>query len=349
MNQSQGDPATPFIVEGHGFPPGQPVVVKLSEVGPPPGNNPLFSTTSTFRPVTATGGTFNASISQLYSGSLQPGLVTVQVTAPGGSNVQTNFMVLPPGRAARRRAAGAVTRIYPQASVHHRSSWRDRHTGSASLPRSAEVMMPCSIRTRTATSSDSRTSLAGQPAVADLAPQHLDVLGHPGREQVAELGVGLEPLQLVVGAGHLQRAAGDLRRPGQRRGGARVEQPRPAPDQRDQEELGHRVQVEGQDRALAVRLAVVGGPVRGPLAGDRYLEREPVVEHGARADPRGPRVQQPAAGGSPPSSSRGSRIRYPSPSTYSAWVRLMLVIHAPAGIAVTMPARRDSPRPGRHG
>ena len=97
MNQSQGDPAAPFVVEGHGFPPGQPVVVKLSEVGPPPGNSPLFSTTSTFRPVTTTSGTFNASISQLYSGSLQPGLVTVQVTAPGGSNVQTNFMVLPPG------------------------------------------------------------------------------------------------------------------------------------------------------------------------------------------------------------------------------------------------------------
>ena len=49
--------------------------------------------------------------------------------------------------------------------------------------------------------------------------------------------------------------------------------------------------------------------------------------------------------GSPCSSIRGSLIRYPSPSVYSAWVRLMLVIHAPAGIAVTMPARRDSPRP----
>jgi serine/threonine protein kinase len=97
MNQSQGDPATPFIVEGHGFPPGQPVVVKLSEVGPPPGNNPLFSTTSTFRPVTTTSGTFTAPVSQLYSGSLPPGLVTIQVTAPGGSNAATNFMVLPPG------------------------------------------------------------------------------------------------------------------------------------------------------------------------------------------------------------------------------------------------------------
>ena len=53
---------------------------------------------------------------------------------------------------------------------------------------------------------------------------------------------------------------------------------------------------------------------------------------------------QPPAG-SPPSSSRGSLIRYPSPSTYSACVRLMLVIHAPAANAATMPARRDSPRP----
>jgi hypothetical protein len=97
MNQSQGDPSAAFIVEGHGFPAAQPVVVKLSEIGPPPGNNPLFSTTSTFRPITTHSGTFQAPISQLYSGSLQPGLVTVQVTAPGGSNVQTQFMVLPPG------------------------------------------------------------------------------------------------------------------------------------------------------------------------------------------------------------------------------------------------------------
>ena len=97
MNQSQGDPSADFVVEGQGFPPGQPVVVKLSEIGPPPGNDPLFSATSTVRPVTTSSGTFQAKVSQLYSGSLQPGLVTVQVTAPGGSNVQTQFMVLPPG------------------------------------------------------------------------------------------------------------------------------------------------------------------------------------------------------------------------------------------------------------
>jgi serine/threonine protein kinase len=97
MNQSQGDPTTDFIVEGQDFPPGQPVVVKLSEIGPPPGNDPLLSTTSTVRPVTTASGTFQAPIRQLYSGSLQPGLVTVQVTAPDGSNIQTQFMVLPRG------------------------------------------------------------------------------------------------------------------------------------------------------------------------------------------------------------------------------------------------------------
>jgi serine/threonine protein kinase len=97
MNRSQGDPTADFIVEGHGFAPGQRLVVKLSEVSPPAlGNSQLFSTTSTVSPVTTTSGTFQAPISQLYSGSLQPGLVTVQVTAPGGSDVQTNFMVLPP-------------------------------------------------------------------------------------------------------------------------------------------------------------------------------------------------------------------------------------------------------------
>jgi hypothetical protein len=97
MNRSQGDPTADYTVEGQDFPPGQPVVITLSEVGPPPGNSPLFSSTSTVRPVATTSGTFKALISQVYSGSLQPGLVTVQVTAPGGSNAATQFMVLPPG------------------------------------------------------------------------------------------------------------------------------------------------------------------------------------------------------------------------------------------------------------
>ena len=97
MNQSQGDPSVAFVVEGQGFPPGQPVVVMLSEVGPPPQNKLLLSLTSTFHPVTKADGTFRVLVSQLYSGRLQPGLFTVQVTAPGGSHAKTYFMVLPPG------------------------------------------------------------------------------------------------------------------------------------------------------------------------------------------------------------------------------------------------------------
>jgi hypothetical protein len=51
--------------------------------------------TSTFKPVATAKGTFKVLVSQLYAGSLQPGLFTVQVTASGGSQAQTQFMVLP--------------------------------------------------------------------------------------------------------------------------------------------------------------------------------------------------------------------------------------------------------------
>jgi serine/threonine protein kinase len=97
MNRSQGDPSATFIVEGQGFPPGQQVTVMLSEIGPPPDLKRLLDITSTFRPVTTASGTFEVPVSQLYSGPLQLGLFTVQATAPGGSQAQTQFMVLPPG------------------------------------------------------------------------------------------------------------------------------------------------------------------------------------------------------------------------------------------------------------
>ena len=95
MNKSQGYPDTTFVVEGQDFPPGQHVVVKLSELSPE--NKPLLSVTSTVEPVTAANGTFKVPVSQLYPGPLQLGLFTVDVTAPGGSHAQTNFMVLPSG------------------------------------------------------------------------------------------------------------------------------------------------------------------------------------------------------------------------------------------------------------
>jgi hypothetical protein len=143
----------------------------------------------------------------------------------------------------------------------------------------------------------------GQPAIGDLAPQHLEVLGHPGGKPVAELRVGVEPLKLMVRAGHLEGGPGDLRGARQRGGGARVEQPRAAPHQRHQKELGHRVQVERQQRAVGVGRLGAGGrhrrqrPGRPPVP-PRHRDRQlqPVVHHGARPNHRRPFVDQPAPG-----------------------------------------------------
>jgi hypothetical protein len=125
----------------------------------------------------------------------------------------------------------------------------------------------------------------GESAVGDLAAQHLDVLGYAGGQAVAELGIAFEPLELVVRAGHLERGPGDLRGARQGRRGARVEQPRPAPHQRHQEELGLRVKVERQHGAVGVRLGRAcrvrrrGRPPVPAGNGDRDLQ--PVVQHRA--------------------------------------------------------------------
>jgi serine/threonine protein kinase len=96
MNESQGDPSAAFVVEGRGFPAGQHLTITLSEDGPPPGNKPLFDVTSSLRPVVGADGTFRVPVARLYASQLQPGLCTVEVSAPGGSQEQTQFMVLPP-------------------------------------------------------------------------------------------------------------------------------------------------------------------------------------------------------------------------------------------------------------
>src|ERR1022692_2550180 len=51
------------------------------------------------------------------------------------------------------------------------------------------------------------------------------------------------------------------------------------------------------------------------------------------------------ADGSPASSIRGSRIRYPSPSAYNAWVLLMFATQAAPATALMTPALLDRPRP----
>jgi hypothetical protein len=97
VNQSQGSATAPFTVRGSGFAPAAQVTFLVSEVGPPTQNKPLFSVTSTYHAVVGPDGTFSVPVSQLYSASLQPGLVTVNATGPDGGTAQTQFMVLPPG------------------------------------------------------------------------------------------------------------------------------------------------------------------------------------------------------------------------------------------------------------
>ena len=126
------------------------------------------------------------------------------------------------------------------------------------------------------------------------------MLGDARRQPVAELLVGVEPFELVVRAGYLQRRPGDLR--GTRQGGrrARVEQPRPAPHQRHEEQLGHRIQVERQQRAVAVCGCPADGGrgrFRPPVpAGNRHGNLQPVVQHGPRTHHGRSHVHQPAAG-----------------------------------------------------
>ena len=97
VNQSQGTASTPFVVRGSGFAPNAQVTFTVNEIGPPPEQKNLFGMTSPYHAVTLSDGTFSVPVSQLYSGPLQPGLVTVSATGPGDGTVQTQFMVLPQG------------------------------------------------------------------------------------------------------------------------------------------------------------------------------------------------------------------------------------------------------------
>jgi hypothetical protein len=173
------------------------------------------------------------------------------------------------------------------------------------------------------------------------------VLGHPGGKPVAELRVGVEPLELMVRAGHLEGGPRDLRGTRQRGGGARVEQPRPAPHQRHQEELGHRVQVERQQRAVGVgRLRADRGrhcryPPGSPPVPSRHRDRElqPVVHHGARAHHRRPFVDQPAPGRIPVA----FRPRQPDPVAVARHVKGVRA--ADVGYPGSLRRRPDDPGP----
>ena len=152
----------------------------------------------------------------------------------------------------------------------------------------------------------------------------------------------------MVRARHLEGGPGDLGGARQRGGGARVEQPRPAPHQRDQEELGHRVQVERQQRAVGVgrlrarrrhRRQRPGGP---PVpSGHRDRQLQPVVHHGARAHHRRPFVDQPPPGRIPVA------LRPGQPDPVAVARHVQGVRAADVGYPGTFWRRPDNPGPAR--
>ena len=93
MNQSQGTADNAWVVQGSGFSPRTSLKVTVSEIDPQ--NKLIFSVTSPDMPVAGPDGTFKVPVRQLYSGHLQLGLVTVNVTGSDGRMSQTYFMVIP--------------------------------------------------------------------------------------------------------------------------------------------------------------------------------------------------------------------------------------------------------------
>jgi len=91
--RSQGTTGTAWVVQASGFESGQPVTVSLG-FNSPPQIVPAQTFTRTVR-ITPSAGTFRLNINQLFPGALRLGLFNVQVTAPGGREATTTFMVLP--------------------------------------------------------------------------------------------------------------------------------------------------------------------------------------------------------------------------------------------------------------
>jgi hypothetical protein len=96
MNRSYGYPDTAFVVQGGDFAPRTRVSATLSEISPPPPLQ-IIPTTAPVTLVTGQDGTLRIPVGRLHTGSLPLGMVTVKVTAPGGPDLTTHFIVIPTG------------------------------------------------------------------------------------------------------------------------------------------------------------------------------------------------------------------------------------------------------------
>ena len=97
VKQSEATADFAFAVQGRGFAPGTSVTFRLTEVGPPPDQKDIVDVTSPLRMVVGPDGTFQVPVSQLYSGALGLGQVTVAASGSDGSRAQTLFIVIPAG------------------------------------------------------------------------------------------------------------------------------------------------------------------------------------------------------------------------------------------------------------
>ena len=180
VSQVYGDGLTVYIVHGSGYPPDRPVTVSLAGVGPSPD-----------RPVTDRQGTFSYAIDQghhFFRGPIPLGKYTAVVTAPGERSASVRFQVGagpstgPPGQPPGPVTPGSTTG--PPAS----STTRDRQQPQVGGGDHAVLDQdPHGDLIRQA---DAR---AREPAVGDLAAQHLEMLGDSRRQAVAVLRVGVEP------------------------------------------------------------------------------------------------------------------------------------------------------------
>jgi serine/threonine protein kinase len=142
-----------------------------------------------------------------------------------------------------------------------------------------------------------------KPSNVLVSPDGPRVIGQP----VPEHRIGVEPLQLVAGASGRERVPGDLGHPGQRGDRAGVKRPGAAPHQCDQEELGHRVQVDRQQRRLAVATgpaAIRAAPQASPPPGTITASGRPSSNMA-----RDPTSTVPARTNQPPEGSSRSSIR----------------------------------------